>query len=77
MTAIAEKPMTDQQRQVLDWITVCRRVKGFCPTVREVQRGLGYASPNAVHGHLWRLRRKGVLTWEVGQNRTLREVPHG
>ncbi len=49
------------QQRVLDFIRAHVRRHGFPPTCREIQRGLGFASPNAARGHLDALRRKGVI----------------
>ena len=76
-TTTLEKPITPSQRRVLECIALFRAEHGYCPSVRELQQLLGFASPTAVHGHIWALRRRGRVTWEIGKDRTLREVPHG
>lgn len=64
--------LTVRQQQVLDAIREYHTAHGFCPSIRDVMRSLGFTSPNAVMNHLHTLRRKGCLTWTYGNARSLR-----
>ena len=64
--------LTDKQQLVYEYVWQFRDQNGFCPTVREICRQFGYGSPNSAWGHMRALRRKGWLTWESGQSRTIR-----
>lgn len=43
---------------------------GFSPTIRELCQALGITSTNAMADGLWALRRRQLLTWQVGRART-------
>lgn len=73
-TATERRPMTDRQREVYDFVTGFREQRGYCCTVREVMHHFGMDSTNSAMCHLWPLRKKGWVTWEDGQARTLRPV---
>lgn len=64
--------ITDRQREILRWIAAYIAERGFAPTRREIMRGLGWSSPNAVMCHLNPLKARGWLTWEDGSARTIR-----
>lgn len=52
---------TKRQREVLDYIRRHRDRHGLPPSVREIQRHFGFASPNAAASHLRALARKNLL----------------
>lgn len=54
-------PLTDRQRQVLDFVRRYRRRMGYGPSIREIGRALGIRSPNGVVCHLRVLARKGWI----------------
>lgn len=62
---------TARQREVLDYIGRHRSRHGVPPTVREIQKHFGFASPNAAASHLRALGRKGLLRHTPGTARTL------
>lgn len=62
---------TARQREVLDYISRHRSRHGVPPTVREIQKHFGFASPNAAASHLKALGRKGLLHRTPGAARTL------
>jgi len=66
--------LTKRQRQVVDAIRMMTRQHGYPPTIREIEQAFGMRSPNSVKAHLNPLRRKGWVTWNDGQARTLRLV---
>jgi repressor LexA len=63
---------TDKQAAILAWVRSYIAQSGFSPTIREIGKAFGIASSNGVSDHLWRLRRKGLVTWVDGRSRTLR-----
>lgn len=79
MTATAEdlKPVTQRQREVYAWIVAYIADKGYSPTRREIQRGFGWATPNAAMCHLIPLRKKGWIDWADGSARTIRPLKGG
>ena len=70
-TATERRPLTPRQQEVFEFIWMFREQRGYCCTVREVGNHFGWTT-NGVVCHLWPLRKKGWITWEDGQSRTLR-----
>ena len=75
MTATQElKPLTDRQREILNWIARYTTEHGFPPTIREGQLAFAFDSTNGFVCHLQALARKGWVVWNPRQSRTLRVV---
>jgi repressor LexA len=53
--------ITARQRQVLDFIELQMRERGYPPSVREIGEAIGLTSPSTVHSHLNTLQRLGFL----------------
>src|SRR5687767_1928699 len=53
--------ITKRQRQVLDFIELQMRERGYPPSVREIGEAVGLTSPSTVHAHLNALQRRGYL----------------
>jgi repressor LexA len=66
-----DTPLSPRQRQILAFIERYKRDRGFPPTVREIQKGVGLQSPSSVHAHLRKLERSGYLTRQPSRSRTL------
>ena len=64
-------PPTARQRAVLDYIVRHRTCHGIAPSVREIQKHFGFASPNAAASHLRALGQKGLLHRTPGMARAL------
>lgn len=58
------KKLTVKQQQVLKNISQFISEKGYPPTIRELARRLGFASPKAVSDHLAALQKKGYIDKE-------------
>jgi repressor LexA len=58
-TSTEREPLTDRQQEVLTVIRERSRMYG--PSVREIGKELGIASPNGVVCHLKCLERKGYI----------------
>lgn len=65
--------LTPRQQDVLQWIAGYIDGHDYGPTVREIASHYGWTT-NGVMGHLKALRRKGRITWQEGQSRTIRVV---
>ena len=52
---------TDTRARILNFIQEFTRENGYPPTVREIQRAFGLASPRAVQYHLEALEREGLI----------------
>lgn len=72
-TTLAERqPLTERQQEVFEFIRQYRASHGYCCTVREVAQAVGSPNVTGAMCHLWPLKRKGWITWEEGQSRTIR-----
>lgn len=64
--------LTIRQQEILGYIQVHMREEATWPSFREIQAHFGFASTNAVMGHLRALERKGYISRVPGQARTFR-----
>lgn len=64
--------LTKKQQQIVSFILHCQQVGGTWPSFQDIADHFGFRSPNAVMGHVKRLRAKGVLASEPGRARSLR-----
>ena len=71
-TLTERQPLTERQQEVLEFIRQYRASHGYCCTVREVAQAVGSPNVTGAMCHLWPLKRKGWITWEEGQSRTIR-----
>lgn len=55
------EPLTDRQREVLEYIERTVSDRGYPPSVREICAAVGLTSPSTVHSHLSSLQRMGYL----------------
>lgn len=69
-------PLTDRQRQILNFILEQIDRRGIPPTIREIGARFGISSPNGVRDHLLALQRKGYLKRNPEKSRSL-EVAEG
>ncbi|TLS37421.1 transcriptional repressor LexA [Pseudalkalibacillus caeni] len=53
--------LSKRQQDILDFIKVEVKKKGYPPSVREIGEAVGLASSSTVHGHLARLEKKGYI----------------
>lgn len=73
MTTTADRqPLTDRQREVLDFIAANMGL--FGPSIREIAAGLGGISANAVVGHVKALERKGYVIHHPRKTRGIEVV---
>jgi repressor LexA len=73
-TAKAIRPITERQREIYRWIVQYIADNGYSPTVRELCLAFRFGSVNGAVCHLEPLRRKGYLTWNERQSRTMRPL---
>lgn len=66
------KPLTSQQERVLACIEQTIAKKGYPPTIREIQKHLGFASTNTVACHLRRMETKGYIERDRATARGMR-----
>ncbi|ARK30907.1 transcriptional repressor LexA [Halalkalibacter krulwichiae] len=53
--------LSKRQLEILDFIKIEVKKKGYPPSVREIGEAVGLASSSTVHGHLSRLEKKGYI----------------
>ena len=63
--------LTGRQREILDFIELQMRERGYPPSVREIGEAVGLTSPSTVHSHLATLQRLGVLTRDPTKPRAI------
>jgi repressor LexA len=64
-------PLTERQRQVLEFIDTEVRRRGYPPSVREIGEAVGLSSPSTVHAHLAALQDKGYLRRDPSKPRAI------
>jgi repressor LexA len=53
--------LSKRQQDILEFIKLEVKTKGYPPSVREIGEAVGLASSSTVHGHLSRLESKGLI----------------
>lgn len=66
--------LTERQRQVLDALRSLTEELGMSPTIRELGARIGHSSTRSTHAVLCALIRKGYITHEPWETRSLRIV---
>jgi repressor LexA len=54
-------PLTDRQRELLEYLHDYQRQYGVMPSTRDIQKHFGFSSQTAAMSHLRALERKGVI----------------
>lgn len=63
--------LTGRQKQIVDFIRSEIDKNGYPPTVEEIGIAVGGITTGAVHGHLDRLEKKGILKREISKPRAI------
>jgi len=63
-----------RQGEVLKLITSLTEQQGYPPTLAELAQALGLKNRMTVHQHVAALKKKGLVQWEPGLNRSLRVI---
>ena len=66
--------ITRRQHQIVGFIRRYADEHGYPPTVRDIGRAIGLASPSTVHGHLANLERAGLVRRDPSKPRALELV---
>jgi repressor LexA len=69
--------LTSRQRKILQAIEDSARRNGYSPSLREIGKAAGLASPSSVSHQLRRLEKKGYLTRDERRPRTTVVMPSG
>ncbi len=65
------EPLTDRQREILEFIERTVADRGYPPSVREIGSAVGLTSPSTVHTHLASLQRLGYLRRDATKPRAM------
>ncbi|MEB3256490.1 MAG: transcriptional repressor LexA [Synechococcaceae cyanobacterium] len=65
------EPLTDAQQELYDWLADYIGRHRHSPSIRQMMEAMGLRSPAPVQSRLRHLQRKGWITWQEGQARTL------
>lgn len=65
-------PLTNRQKEILEFLGAHTRDFGYPPTVREICRATGLKSPRSVSQHLQALERKGYIHRGKDKSRAIR-----
>ncbi len=71
------KPLPARQRDVINLIVSLTDEHGYPPTLAELATALGLKNRMTVHQHVAALKKKGLVHWEPGLNRSLRVLADG
>lgn len=63
-----------RQREVLALINRLTEEHGYPPTLAELAKAMGLRNRMTVHQHVVALKKKGMVRWEPGLNRSLRVI---
>ncbi|MBX9879233.1 MAG: transcriptional repressor LexA [Candidatus Obscuribacterales bacterium] len=63
-----------RQGEVLKLITSLTEQQGYPPTLAELAQAMGLRNRMTVHQHVAALKKKGLVQWEPGLNRSLRVI---
>ncbi len=79
MNEKTQKPLSKRQQEIFDFIRDELHERGYSPTVREICRHVGVASPTSVHRHLGTLEARGYITRDALKSRSIQltERPKG
>ena len=72
---MAEKKLTERQKQILNFISEFIEKHKFPPTRSELSAHFGFRSPNAAEAHLRALEKKSVIGIERGVSRGIILLP--
>ena len=70
-TTSEREPLSDRQRQVLDFLTKTVNDRGYPPSVREICDAVGLSSPSTVHSHLSSLVKAGYIRRDPSKPRAI------
>ncbi len=68
--------LTDAQQQLYDWLVDYITTNQHSPSIRQMMRAMTLKSPAPVQSRLEHLRKKGYISWDEGQARTIRLLHH-
>lgn len=73
---MTENRLSSKTRRVYEFILDYITANGSSPTVREIARGCGFASPSTAQFHLEKLEKAGLITRKKRNSRSITPVEH-
>jgi len=73
-TETSLETLPPRQKDVLKYIIELTEEHGYPPTLAELAKALGLRNRMTVHQHVAALKKKGLVHWEPGLNRSLKVV---
>ncbi len=70
------EPLTNRQREILEYLKFRQKIRGYPPTVREIGEAVGLSSSSTVQNHLNTLERKGYIRRDPTKSRTIEVVDY-
>jgi repressor LexA len=71
---MSRQDLPPRQLQVLELIEELSKEHGYPPSLAELAEALGLRNRMTVHQHVSALKKKGLVQWEQGLNRSLRVI---
>ena len=71
VTRASQEPLTTAQQELYDWLADYIGTHRHSPSIRQMMQAMGLRSPAPIQSRLRHLQRKGWITWQEGQARTL------
>ena len=65
-------PITERERDLLEYVTRFKEVNGYAPTIKEIQIGINTKSSYHIGVMLEDLKDKGYITYKPNKARTIR-----
>ena len=67
-------PLTKKEKGILDFIKISTQLHGYSPSLIEIKEHFQLGAVSTVHEHIQNLKRKGYITKEISQARSIRVV---
>lgn len=68
------KTLTKREKEILDYIKISTSIHGFAPSLIEIKNHFNLKAVSTIHEHIQNLKRKGYITKEISQARSLKIV---
>jgi len=68
------KPLTKREKEIFDFLKISSQIHGFAPSLIEIKEHFNLSAVSTVHEHISNLKRKGYITKEVSQARSIRVI---
>jgi len=66
--------LTKRQKEILDFIKISDEIHGYAPSLDEIKSHFNLSAVSTVHEHIANLEKKGFLTRELNQARSIQVI---